>query len=102
MAEQAQIIRWEEPPPARGNARPVNRGVSKYDQVAAELMTRPGKSAVLYDGWSRGSADTLATRIRRGEITSFPPGDFEAVVRTVNYRCLVYASYVGPEEESNA
>lgn len=94
-----RIIRWEDPPPAKGNPRPVSRGGSKYDPVAAELMTRPGVSAVLYEGWSRGTADTLATRIRRGEISSFPPGDFEASVRTVNYQYRVYASYVGGDNE---
>lgn len=89
------VIRWEEPPPARGNPRPIGRAGSKYDPVAVELMARPGESAVLYEGRSRGSADTLATRIRRGEISCFPQGEFEAAVRTVGGQYLTYARYVG-------
>lgn len=92
---EPRIIRWEEPPPARGNLRPAVGAGSKYDPIAVELIARPREWAVLYEGWSRGSADTLATRIRRGEISCFPRGDFEAAVRTVNYQYRTYACYVG-------
>lgn len=90
------VLRWEEPPPAKGNHRSgsIPRG-SKYDMIAVELIARPNEWAVIHEGWSRSSADNLAIRIRRGEISCFTAGEFAAVVRTVSYQYRVYARYVG-------
>jgi len=103
MAEQAQIIRWEEPPAPRGNPRPPGRSGSRYDRIAVDLIAAPGRSGVVYEGASHHTANNLAFRIRRGEISSFAPGgDFDACVRIVDDVPTVYARYLGHQEESNA
>lgn len=100
-AEQLRIIRWEEPPPARGNVSPGRLPGSKYDGVAAELRSNPGRWARIQNARSRNVADALTARIRSGQIQCFGlRGDFDACARTVGGTHRVYARYVGDGGES--
>lgn len=99
MVEQAKIIRWEEPPPAKAATRP-QAGHSRYAAIAAELRAHRGRWAVVYEGRTTGGT-ALATHIRMGHMKCFTPaGDFEATMRAINGRGLVYARYLGDEEQA--
>lgn len=98
MADQAAIIRWEAPPPARGRTACAGRQVGRYDRVALDLIGRPGEPALIRICRKRYAADNLAMAIRRGWISSFPAGDFQAVSRTVGGQHRVYAWYLGDGE----
>lgn len=92
MAEQAQIIRWEEPPPARGTGHHAT--FSRYEGIAKDLTKRPGEWAVVQE--KQGSGSGLATHIRMGQMTCFTPaGDFDACTRQIDGVATVYARYVG-------
>lgn len=86
-------VEWSDPPP-------TNRGTAAWNQIAAELKSRPDTWALV----ARGVSPATSTSIRNGVITAFrPPGTFEA--RTANRsqaknRCDVYARYVGDEAGS--
>lgn len=96
MREQAEIIRWEDPPPARSPAgRRPGRSVSRWDPVVEELRDRPGRWAVVAEGDGRPFLD-LATRISRATLVPFsPPRSFETATRQAAGRITVYARYVG-------
>src|ERR1044071_5760053 len=96
MREQAQIIRWEEPPPAKAvGGRPPGGTRSRWTEVAEELRARPGRSAVIAEGESRQFTD-LAWRINHGLMRPFSPaGAFEATTRQDYGTVTVYARYVG-------
>ena len=101
MAEPAQIIRWENPPPPSRVGRAPRSVVSRYAKVAVELIARRGDYAVIRESQSRSTADNVALRIRRAEISCFAPaGDFDAVVRLVGGVHCVYACYLGDGDES--
>lgn len=101
MPEPARIIRWEEPPPARGNVRPAPRTGSRWDKVAVELISRHGRAAVIHECVSRNTANNLAHRVRRGEVSCFAPaGDFGATVRASGAVNCVYAWYIGEEDSA--
>lgn len=97
MAEQAQIIRWEEPPPHRGNPNPtVHAARSRWESVAVELIVAQGRAAVIHESQSRSTLDNLALRIRRGQIGCFAPaGEFGATVRTYGDMHCLYAWHIG-------
>jgi hypothetical protein len=95
MADQVQIVRWEEPPPPKTRTRPTSEGHSRYAPIAEQLRANPGRWAVVLEG-RRGAGTALATHIRMGHMKCFTPaGDFEATMRAVNGRGLVYARYLG-------
>lgn len=95
MPEQAQILRWEEPPPKRkGVGRPIDTYTSRYTGIAEELRGRPAEWALIEE--APGGGRGLATKIRLGAILCFSPaGDFESVVRRVNGVSRTYARYLG-------
>jgi hypothetical protein len=96
VPSQAAIIRWEEPPPPRGNLGSGRPPGSKYDRLTVELLARPGRSALIHEGLSRSTADSLVSRINSGQIRCFQPrGDFEACARKVDGTCRVYVRYSG-------
>lgn len=96
------VIRWEEPPPGRGNPRGSRPPGSKYDRLAVELAANPDRWALIQQGPSRTNADNLAHRIRGGLISCFaPPGYFDACVRTVGDVHCVYARYCGDGEAAD-
>lgn len=103
MREQAQIIRWEEPPPARSHgARPAGRSTSRWDAVAEELRARPGRAAVIAEAGGRQLLD-LAWRINRGVMVPFSPrGTFKAETRENAGIVTVYARYLGDGEGDHA
>ena len=87
------LVRWEEPP--RADAW---RGSNRYDWTAigAVLQKKPGKWAVVavYETVSRAASQAGA--IRAGVVSALrPAGAFEAMSRTVDGECRVYARYVG-------
>lgn len=105
MREQAQIIRWEDPPPpsrrGRGGGRPAvaARAVQRpargerWVQVAAELRVRRGMWAVVLE---TASPRSIAAQISLGRLEPFvPAGDFGAVSRKVGAVYAVYARYLG-------
>lgn len=92
MAEQAQIIRWEDPPPTH-NSYPRITSFSRYAAVADELRANPGRYAVVAEG-AHGTG--LANHIKTGSVRCFTPaGDFDATFRVVNGVGTVYAAYLG-------
>jgi hypothetical protein len=99
MADQAQIIRWEEPPPARtGGGRPTGSTTSRWTEVAEELRARPGRSAVIAESAGRTNAD-LCRRINRGLMHPFTPaGSFEATTRQEDGIVTTYVRYLGDGE----
>lgn len=89
-------IVWEEPPPVgRATANP-------YRDFTAALRERPNQWAVMKEfprqhakrGWS------LATRINRGQGTSWEGRHFEAVARTVGDVVKVYVRFKSVTEVS--
>lgn len=106
MREQAQIIRWEEPPPATrrglGGGRPLTDtrptpGTigprARYIAVAAELRTRPGAWAVIRESTTPSG---LGAQVSLGRQAAFtPPGDYQGTTRYRNGKVTVYARYLG-------
>lgn len=96
MPEQARIIRWEDPPRARGKGE--HAAFSRYAGVANEMRSRPGEWAVIQER-PGPTGSGLATHIRMGQMYCFTPaGDFDACTRQVNGIATVYARYVGDGE----
>ena len=96
VTEQASVIRWEAPPPARGTGHHVT--FSRYRAVAEQLRARRGEWAVVQE--KQGPGNGLATHIRMGQMACFTPaGDFDACTRQINGVATTYACYVGDDEE---
>jgi hypothetical protein len=102
--EMKAILRWEEPPPARGPSRSgVPRGESQWADAADALRHESPAWAVLFEG-SRSAANSIRGLITHGRLHCFTPtGDFEAVTRengTGGHPIVtVYARYVGSGDE---
>jgi len=93
MSDQPQVIRWEDPPPARSR-RSAGVGHSRYSALADQLRARPGQWAMV--GEKPGADGGLATHIRMGQMLCFSPaGDFDATSRRVDGVTRVYARYLG-------
>lgn len=90
------VIRWQNPPPARNNG--VNAGRppgSEWNEVAAELRSMPNTWGVIYEGDRKGGG-WAKTKVVSGRTLCFrPAGAFEACMRSVGGRHLVFARYVG-------
>lgn len=101
MIEQAQIVRWEDPPPPSGKGgRNPGTPSSRYTTVADELRARPGDWAVI-ERFAGRRNNGLATKVAMGAMLCFTPaGDFEARTRHRNGEVLVYARYLGDGGES--
>lgn len=100
MTEQAEIVRWEEPPPnqARNGGRPVDTYTSRFTAIADELRARPGEWAVVEEIEGHRNRG-LATKIRLGSMLCFTPaGDFEAVARQADGITRTYARFLGDVE----
>lgn len=108
MTEQAQIIRWEDPPPpalrGRTGGRPTKpprrppRPGSRWASVAAELRSNPGRYAVLIEARHPSG---LGSQISLGRIRCFlPAGDFEGTTRRIGGIVAVYARYLGDGDEA--
>jgi hypothetical protein len=99
VIEQAAVIRWEDPPPAK--AGPPSTGDftrSRYDRVAEVLRANPGRWALIYDGSLKGRQGA-AHQIRQGALRAFTPaGDFDATTRWQGDRLRIYARYLGGDE----
>lgn len=97
-----QVLRWENPPQPRGGGG-VNGGRSngsKYDAVAEQLRTEPGKWGVIFEGRDRTGAQVITTLIRQAKVHCFAPrGSFEAVTRAFYGDHVVYARYLGEVDE---
>lgn len=105
MPEQAQIIRWEHPPPPAPRGRLGGRRASesrrnpstshpgsRYVSVAAELRSRRGEYAVIKEGQA---ASGLGSLVSLGRLHCFQPaGDYEGTTRR-NGLVTVYARYLG-------
>jgi hypothetical protein len=100
MSEQPAVLRWENPPPARNRGNTAHR--SKWDHAAQQLRDRCGQWGVLEE--RAGDHNTgLASNITRGAIDCFTPrGDFEAVLRRIGGKSVVYARYLGDQEDDDA
>lgn len=84
---------WEDPPRQTHHAAD---GGLRHDLVAAGLRERPGEWARVFTLEREGQARQYAHYIRRGGLAAFrPDGFFEAVSRTTEGECRVYARYVG-------
>jgi hypothetical protein len=100
VREQAQVIRWEEPPAAKRSG-PAGQGWSKYAALAEELRANPGRWALVAE--RAGTDGALATHIRSGQMQCFTPtGDFDAAARRVGRITRIYARYVGDQEAGAA
>ncbi len=98
MSEQAQIIRWENPPATtrRGVGRPRDH---TWNQVAEQLRARPGQWAVVEDDMP-ANRTAIANHIRQGAILAFAPsGTYDATSRSKQGRVTIYARYVGDGDE---
>ena len=85
------VVRWENPP--RADAYRV-----KYDWAAIGdvLQKKPGKWAVVAVYETVARAAVQANAIRAGSVAAMrPAGTFDAMARTVDGECRVYARYVG-------
>lgn len=102
MAEQAQIIRWEHPPPAQRTVHGHGSVGSRYDHLAATLRDRPREWALIREAVNRNVANSVAGQIREARMRCFEPrGDFDACTRTAGDSMVrVYARYVGDWSES--
>ncbi len=84
------------PQPRRRNNTPAMR----FTAAAEMLRARPGQWARVQKRDKRAHAATAAYQINRGLLAAFrPAGSFEAASRTVDGEYLVYARYVGHEQE---
>lgn len=99
------ILRWEDPPPARGASKPgVPRGGSQWADAAEALRHEAPAWAVLFEG-GRSSANSIRGLITHGRLHCFTPaGAFEAVTRERpgadgQVVVTVYARYVGGHDE---
>lgn len=91
----ADLVVWEDPPPARLGRR--SRG--RWEAIFAQLRERPGVWALVavmakapdrkHGAHERAAAQ--ARNIRNGRVGGAAPGEFEAVARKER----VYARYVG-------
>ena len=84
------VLRWEEPPDQPENSRRIRR------TVADDLRDKPGAWAVIRECSTDQAARNVAHRTRNGFTVPFRPArSFEATVRFVDGKHLVYARYVG-------
>lgn len=91
------VIRWEQPPPRDPRGRPCRRTPepeSKYERLAAQLRSRPGVWALVYEG-EKARASGIAMVIRLSQVVAFPNLDYEAVTRTRDRVTRTYARYIG-------
>ncbi len=93
-----QIIRWEAPQPTnRGTG--TGRRATRFADAADQLRAHRGEWAVLLESTHPGKG-ALAGHIRMGALQAFAPaGDFEAVTRRINGHTVVYARYLGGDDE---
>lgn len=91
-----KVIRWEDPPAAKGPGLGAAWG-----PVADALRARPGEWALIEEG---APATTTANHVSHGKIAAFrPPGSFEAVARSRGRDSIgqrqhdIYARFVGAE-----
>lgn len=103
-AAAADIVRWEDPAPARAGRKPgpVTEPADPHVAVAAKLRAKPGRWAVVAEVAVNGSAWNLVNYVRHGRTAAWmPAGAFEATSRKTGDHTLVYARYVGdPEQQS--
>jgi hypothetical protein len=101
VKEQRKILRWAEPDPLpflphRGHGGPPG---SEWDEVADQLRSEPGKSAVVYEG-TRNGASSVASIFSRGTLVATrPAGAFEVQRRTAPGTQVVevFVKYVGDQ-----
>jgi hypothetical protein len=86
-------IHWEEPPKVDTRGGRALR--EAWQTVADALRREPGRWALIATYPQRTKANNVATRIKLGQISAFAPaGSFEALYRTVDGECRVYARAV--------
>lgn len=86
---------FEDPPPSRQHGPRTN-----HAHVAAALKAQPGRWAVVSVHGSPPAANTAACRIKSALTAAYQPArSFEAVARTVDGECRVYARYVGESSD---
>ena len=94
LTHTTSALRWEDPP-AHRRTGPRKPG-QDWIPIAAALRANPGRWAIVNVESNRSDAAQTANRISSGRIQSFyPVGRFEAVARTVDGECRVYARYTG-------
>lgn len=94
------VIRWEDPPAAAPGRSGDHRKVIAHELIAIQLRARPGKWAVIVEGYPHASVASLITR---GKVRAYAPaGTYEAVARTVGGAQHIYARYIGADLPSRA
>ncbi len=98
MQNMTGVLRWERPPDP-GYRGAVITPRRPWPLVAAQLMANPGEwGVVMEDGGS--NSGTAVARINNGLTQWFQPaGAFAAVSRTVDGTIIVYAVFLGYNQE---
>jgi hypothetical protein len=87
---QDDALVWEDPPGAMSGTR------TPRPEWADTLMARPGQWARVQEFDTPTLSGTAAGGIRHGRSWAKPKGTWDAVSRTIDGRCWLYARYVGP------
>lgn len=91
MQDNGNAIVWEEPPPST-----IRRRLLNTSPLVAELKANKGLWARLAGYDKESTAQNLARRISKGRNAwARPAGTFEAVMRRVDGKAVVYVRYVG-------
>ena len=84
-------IKWQEPPPPRSEPG------SKWRKLLEEVMTRPGKWALIASGLTSNNAYLVAHRLRNGAYGL--GGQWEATTRVFEGTAHLYVRYLGPAQK---
>lgn len=85
------IIRWEDPPPPGKRSQRYPASTGKWRAILDDLLSEPGRWALVDICRSDHVAGSVAHSIRTGKMIPLTRGDFEATSR----RDHVYARYLG-------
>lgn len=89
------VIRWEDPPERNHGTDHKPKRAHDWSAIGRALRRRPGRWAVIAVCGYPTLAGATAYGVRNGTYRALPPGRYEAVSRTVDGECRVYARYLG-------
>lgn len=87
-------------PAANGSASGGHLARVPHTRIAAELRETPGEWAPVAAYTTFGSARQMASHVRKGRMTAYPAGEFEARVDRAHGDNQLYVRYVGKEATS--
>jgi hypothetical protein len=91
--DETGALAWEDPPGQKAG------GSDKYSELAEQLRAHPKRWARVLTSEGSDRAHQFAGNIRKGRVSAFRQGNWEAVGRKLDDgRYATYARFVGDDE----